>query len=178
MGARHGPRPASRRGRSRGRGARGAGAAGTACGGARRGGSGRRRRPAMGDPARLSGARARKARAETRAQPAGPGEELELRGPVFADLRVNVVPSTYPGGGGVGGWRWARPGLRHCLHVPVCGSQQPRPPSEGNGAKASIQLGDSGGARAWSAWMHASALSLGHITPSSRVCLSISDLRD
>lgn len=168
MGARHGPRPASRRGRSRGRGARGAGAAGTACGGARRGGSGRRRRPGMGDPAGPSGARARKARAETRVQPAGPGEGLELRGPAFADLRVNVVPS-YPPRGRQDGWA--------ALGSARSESQHPRPPSEGN-AVHPFGLGDSGGARGWSAWMNPSAPSLGHIPPSSRVCLLISDWRN
>lgn len=89
MGARHGPRPAARRGRSWGRGARArpeprAGAPGG------RGESGRRRRwrrrPGMGDPAGPSGVRARKARAETRAQPAGPGEGPGRRGPASAEL--------------------------------------------------------------------------------------------
>lgn len=116
-------------------GAGGAGATGTAGGGARRGGSGRRRQPGMGDPAGPSGARARKARAETRAQPLGPGEGPGRRGPASTEPRVRAVLSCPPRVrlGGRAALNAARP--EGCLHVPVRGSQKPKSPDLGGATK-------------------------------------------
>lgn len=176
MGARHGSRPASRPGRSRGRGARArpeprAGAPGAAGAGgvSDRAWATLRARAGL-QPGRCGRRRERSPLGQVR----GPGGG-DLCSPICGSTRF---PPTSPGGGGAGGRLWARPGPRHYLHVPVCRSQQPGHPVREALPRHPFGLGDRGGARGWSAWMHASAPSLGHITPSSRVCLLISDWRD
>lgn len=114
----------------------------------------------MGDPAGPSGARARKARAETRAQPVGPGEGQGRRGLASAELRVSAVLSCPPRVrlGGRAALDAARP--EGCLHVP-----KPKSPDPGDATKLGslFGLGDSGGSSGWSAWMKGSVLLLGHI---------------